>query len=281
MALPRIFIGSSAESLTIAGACNTCLDHNAEVTVWPQVFDAGDSTLTSLLKKTNSSDYALFIFSPDDITIMRGREHSTIRDNVIFELGLFIGALGSDRCFILKPRDTQFHLPSDLLGINVLDFNANREDGDEFSAVNAACTKITKIMKSKGRVTPKDHTPQKDGNTQYPKLTVDDFEVSDNQLLLMSYLFEAETEYTCGYAMAGLKQKIDEKEYKLNISIVKLNRAGFVSKELTADEWGNEYYVYTLTQNGVEYVLDNESRLDQLHNSKEEWEEIDKFLSAK
>ena len=44
------------------------------------------------------------------------------RDNVIFELGLLMGALGRERVFILKPRNVDIRIPSDLLGVTWLDY---------------------------------------------------------------------------------------------------------------------------------------------------------------
>ncbi|MBO0170442.1 nucleotide-binding protein, partial [Vibrio parahaemolyticus] len=88
------------------------------------------NALDDLITKAKSVDFSIFIFSPDDLTIMRSREKYVVRDNVVFELGLFIGSIGKNRCFIVKPRDVELHFPSDLLGITPTDFDANRSDDD-------------------------------------------------------------------------------------------------------------------------------------------------------
>lgn len=109
---PRIFIGSSVESLPIADAINQNLDHSSEVTIWRNgTFNLSSTTIDSLVLKASSVDYAIFIFSPDDISIIRNIEDKVVRDNVIFELGLFIGTIGKERCYIVKPRNTELHLP--------------------------------------------------------------------------------------------------------------------------------------------------------------------------
>src|SRR5688572_13296546 len=96
---PRIFIGSSVESLTIADAINENLDHNFEVTIWRNgTFDLSNNTIDSLIKKASTVDFAIFIFSPDDLIIIRNEEKRIVRDNVVFELGLFIGTIGKERC---------------------------------------------------------------------------------------------------------------------------------------------------------------------------------------
>ncbi|MCW5198859.1 nucleotide-binding protein [Desulfobulbus sp. F4] len=66
---PRIFIGSSVESLPVADAVNVNLDHQAEVTIWRNgTFDLSSNTIDSLEEKAQSVDFSLFIFSPDDIS---------------------------------------------------------------------------------------------------------------------------------------------------------------------------------------------------------------------
>ncbi|MFB4370682.1 MULTISPECIES: TIR domain-containing protein [unclassified Pseudomonas] len=94
MRKPRIFIASAAESLDVADAFNVNLDHQAEVTVWKHGFSLSQNTIDSLIKISNSVDFAIFIFTPDDITNIRNNERNVTRDNVVFELGLFTGSLG-------------------------------------------------------------------------------------------------------------------------------------------------------------------------------------------
>jgi hypothetical protein len=64
-----------------------------------------------------------------------------VRDNVIFELGLFMGRLGKQRCFFVVPRGKQrLRLPTDLLGVTPADYN----DGTANlrAALGPATTKI-------------------------------------------------------------------------------------------------------------------------------------------
>ena len=115
---PRIFIGSSVEGLSVAYAIQQNLTHDAEPTVWDQgVFDLSKTSIESLTKAVDESDFGVFVFSPDDITKMRGNDVNSIRDNVIFEFGLFTGRLGRDRVFFVKPDGLDMHLPTDLLGM--------------------------------------------------------------------------------------------------------------------------------------------------------------------
>jgi predicted nucleotide-binding protein len=111
----RLFIGSSRESITIAYGAQQNLHHTAEVTVWDQgVFQLSVTALESLLKVLETCDFGMFVFSPDDIITIRGETNRAVRDNIIFELGLFVGALGRERCFILVPDGThELRIPTD------------------------------------------------------------------------------------------------------------------------------------------------------------------------
>src|ERR1700743_3620743 len=98
---PTVFIGSSVEALDIAKAIQANLQHTANSTVWDQdIFVPAAYTLESLETEIKNSDFAIFVFRPDDVLKIRNIRKSAVRDNVLFELGLFTGFLGRDRCFI-------------------------------------------------------------------------------------------------------------------------------------------------------------------------------------
>ncbi len=145
---PRIFIGSSVEGLSVAYAIQQNLTHDTEPTVWDQgIFDLSKTTIESLTKAITESDFGVFVFSPDDITKMRGSEFNSIRDNVIFEFGLFTGQLGRDRVFFVRPNDFDLHLPTDLLGITPGTYDPHREDGRLQAATGPACNQIREAIK--------------------------------------------------------------------------------------------------------------------------------------
>ncbi|GMM88545.1 TIR domain-containing protein [Vibrio fortis] len=262
MKKPRLFIGSSSESYDIASACNACLDRKVEVTIWDKIFNSGGDTLTSLTKKSKNVDFALFIFRPEDLTVMRDNPKPTVRDNVIFELGLFIGALGKDRCFILKPRDEKLHMPTDLLGVNVNDYDPNRSDDDLESAVNAACTRFLKQINELGSFhsKSKDDLHQPVDSQHSPKHVV-----SESMLAILGNLLSTATDndlITSFNLSNGLQP------YKLNLALIKLERMRLIERALDSDFNGNEWYGYRLTQDGIDYILDNEEQVDAAMHPK-------------
>lgn len=149
---PRVFIGSSTESSDIARALQLELDFWAETTLWSQgVFTPSRTILDDLVKASGEYDFGIFIFSPEDILRIRDQEFSATRDNVVFELGIFIGKLGKERTFLVVPRNQkEFHLPTDLLGLTYLTFDSERGDGNLQAALGPACTQIGRAMERLG-----------------------------------------------------------------------------------------------------------------------------------
>ncbi|WP_149808430.1 TIR domain-containing protein, partial [Salmonella enterica] len=104
---PNVFIASSQESLTVAEAVNIKLSPIARVKQWDNAFELSSVTISSLIQRAKDTDYAVFVFGKDDVVKIREKELDSVRDNVLFELGLFIGALGLDKCFVLVPEAAQ------------------------------------------------------------------------------------------------------------------------------------------------------------------------------
>lgn len=153
MPKPRVFIGSSVEGLNVAYPVQQNLLHEAEVTVWDQgVFELSRTTLESLTKALSDSDFAIFVFSPDDLIRIRNLNAPAVRDNVLFEFGLFIGKLGRERVFFLVPSDGDLHLPTDLLGITPGKYESTRTDGSMQAATGAVCHQMRVQMKALGLV---------------------------------------------------------------------------------------------------------------------------------
>jgi O-acetyl-ADP-ribose deacetylase (regulator of RNase III) len=145
---PRIFVGSSREAIDVCRAIQGELDDDFDVTVWDQdVFRLSYGALDSLLDALDSSDAGVFVLKPDDLTESRGESSPTVRDNVTFELGMFIGRLGRDRTFMLTPDTSTVRLPSDLIGLMAARYDTGRFDsGQRRAAVGPACTRIREAL---------------------------------------------------------------------------------------------------------------------------------------
>lgn len=121
---PRVFIGSSSEGLDVARAVSSLLSQAGFLpNLWNRgAFEAGETYMESLERVVTDSSFALLILTPDDIVESRGQRQQAARDNILFELGLFIGALGRRRALMVVQKGAELRLPSDLLGVSVVSF---------------------------------------------------------------------------------------------------------------------------------------------------------------
>jgi predicted nucleotide-binding protein len=145
-ARPRVFIGSSAEGLSVAEAIHLGLDYVAECTIWNHgVFSPSQTAIESIIDASAAYDFAIIILSADDMIEKRGSQGIGPRDNMIFELGLFTGALGRARTFMVYCRDEELVLPSDLAGVTSVTY-AKRSDDNLEAALGPVCSRIKKAM---------------------------------------------------------------------------------------------------------------------------------------
>ena len=151
---PRVFIGSSSERLDVARNLHVALEQavKCEATVWDQnVFTPSEYALESLTKAAREADFAILIAAPDDLTESRGERGASPRDNVILELGLFIGILGVRRVLILCPEvESGVRLPSDLFGLTRLPDYRARSDGNLLAALNGSVLAARKVIEEQG-----------------------------------------------------------------------------------------------------------------------------------
>jgi len=148
---PRIFLGSSAQQDKLLAALTRGLQDIADVDAWTTVFNPGVSTLGRLVELTREVDFAAFVFAQDDWTTKGASPEAASgqaspRDNVVFEAGLFGGALGIGRTFILHANGAK--LPTDLLGLTSI-----RYDPDTTPAVVRQINhKLRKAIAAEGRI---------------------------------------------------------------------------------------------------------------------------------
>jgi hypothetical protein len=127
---PRVLIGSSVRAIRIAECAQRDLAHYSEPELWHNnKFLSRDTPIESLFQMLDEFQFALFVALPEDITSKGGTEYLTVRDNVLFEMGLFLGRLGRERVFLIAPRGSgdakPQQLPSDLTGIQPSYYDAH------------------------------------------------------------------------------------------------------------------------------------------------------------
>src|SRR6201993_5556492 len=123
---PRIFLGSSAQQERLLQALTRGVQDIADVDAGTAVFSPGVPTLDRLVELTREGDFAAFVFAQDDWTTKGASPdaasgQASPRDNVVFEAGLFGGALGIRRTYILHANGAK--LPTDLLGLTAIRYD--------------------------------------------------------------------------------------------------------------------------------------------------------------
>jgi CRP/FNR family cyclic AMP-dependent transcriptional regulator len=139
----RVFIISSVEALPIARAVEDAFEHdNFHVVLWPNdVFRVANYPIEDLERELEAADFAVAIAQPDDLIKVRKQKRSAPRDNVIFEVGFFMGRLGRTRAILMEPRGEDVKLPSDLKGITTISYKYAA--GNELSvAMSPACNRL-------------------------------------------------------------------------------------------------------------------------------------------
>ena len=144
---PRIFLGSSAQQAKLLRAITRGLEDVADVEPWTTTFNPGRGTLDRLVELSQEVDFAAFVFAQDDWTTTDASPsgEASPRDNVVFEAGLFGGALGIRRTFILHAHGSK--LPSDLLGLTSVRYDPSTSPAE----VRAINQKLRKAIETEGR----------------------------------------------------------------------------------------------------------------------------------
>lgn len=113
---PRIFIGSSTESLEVAKRIKLFFSNDYDCYLWTDgIFKSNESFIDTLMKSASLFDFGIMVFAKDDETTVRNQAFESPRDNVLFEYGLFLGRVGLDKAFIVAEKNVK--IPSDLFGI--------------------------------------------------------------------------------------------------------------------------------------------------------------------
>jgi hypothetical protein len=147
----KLFIGSSTEGSDVAKQLKQKLDavlgDFLTVVTWSDggIFSLNKGTLDSLMIAARKFDYGVLIATKDDVAKIREAEHYIPRDNVMLEIGMFLGSLGLTRAFLLVEKFSK--LPTDYHGVTVPYFE-KEIDGSLQRAIDQIVEAIVKTKKS-------------------------------------------------------------------------------------------------------------------------------------
>jgi hypothetical protein len=120
----RIYIASSKRAELLAEKlCEKLQESYCEADLWSNVTkkNPGKAKIEILEEAMKSYDFAVILFVQDDVKGGGTDDMLKVRDDCIFEAGLFMASLGRERCFLLSGVPTN-DLPTDLGGIDPIFF---------------------------------------------------------------------------------------------------------------------------------------------------------------
>jgi len=148
---PTLFIGSSSAGLAVAQALQENLSANFEVEIWNQgAFDIAEFNLESLINTGRRTHFAVLVLTPDDLTMVDNMPRPSPRDNVIFEMGFFLGILGRKQAFIVHEAGSDLKLPTDINGVTCATYILP-QNGSLTAALGPASNKIYRNAFSESR----------------------------------------------------------------------------------------------------------------------------------
>lgn len=127
--LPRIFVALSSGQLAVAEQIAQVLREQAplDVQVWHQVFAFSAAHIEALEAELDRADFAVVVLTGDDAANVRLQSTVLSRDNVLFELGLFIGRLGRPRCFFFVDAASDTQVASDPSGVKAAAYHPEQQ----------------------------------------------------------------------------------------------------------------------------------------------------------
>lgn len=142
----RVFIISSREARPVANTIAEAFKYDRfTVDTWyDDCFTVSNYPIQDLENQIDVSDFAIAIAYADDKSNSRGTTRPAPRDNVIFELGLFMGRLGRSRAILMEPHGRDVKIPSDFSGLTTITYCFKKGEKDNQKRMGPACDKLRK-----------------------------------------------------------------------------------------------------------------------------------------
>jgi len=150
---PSVFVSSSVNGLDVAHQLSAHLEQFADCTVWASgVSRAGQTAIESLTEIAERSDFAVFLFMPDDVTDPRDGEIHRPRGNLIFELGFLAGRIGVSRTIIVVAGDpVRLQIPYDLAGVIYIPLELPTDSSVSRKSLARIAFQIERVIRDVGR----------------------------------------------------------------------------------------------------------------------------------
>ncbi len=145
---PVLFIGSSAESLSIVRVIESELAHdNILVKPWPRIFGPSHFPVDDLITVLGQADFAAFVVCADDVVTSRKKRNVAPRQ--MSSSSLVYGADGAREVVAHSGRRSQSQDPKRLNRINPLKYKVGPER-DFAAALGPAVNELRGLIKREG-----------------------------------------------------------------------------------------------------------------------------------
>jgi predicted transcriptional regulator len=153
--------------------------------------------------------------------------------------------------------------------MTLADYETNRSDKDLDSAVNRACALIKKQMEKLSLKSPSGASsrPPKNSGNILSDLNQTDFYVLEE---IVSTATTDPTGYRSNDIKESIKEKLHIQSYRIDLSILKLEKTGRIERKNEHDQNGYEYYVYSIASSGIEALLEREGDISQHQRQNKE-----------
>lgn len=113
---PRVFLGYCGQARTTAVDIQQYIERDLGVRVrnYAMDFQAGGTILEEIERSARECSCGIFLFTNDDPLVSELEGVAAPRDNVVFEAGYFMHALGSQRSLIVREQGAK--MPADIGG---------------------------------------------------------------------------------------------------------------------------------------------------------------------
>lgn len=143
---PTVFLSSSVEGAGLARAVRSLLERDCRVLFWiDNMVELDAEKRESLVEAVEQADLAILFLAGDELELRKSNSRK-LRDQVILELGIFMGLVGWDRTLLLCREDRDVDLPFE--GINVARYAAARGERGLHTAVESAYLSIRKAFEN-------------------------------------------------------------------------------------------------------------------------------------
>lgn len=132
---PQVFIVHGRDRQTMLDLKNFIQNalHLGEPIILAEQPSRGQTIIEKFEEYANRIDIAFVILTPDDVGALAGSEaqQRRARQNVIFELGYFLGTLGRRKGRVILLKNSAIEIPSDIHGLVHIDISQGIEAAGE------------------------------------------------------------------------------------------------------------------------------------------------------